>query len=325
MRLSAVIMIFAAMFFTAAFVCAGESEKLTVHLPRDAEAAGPTILLGQAVVMLGPEETVLKAGGVSLGRFASPGQVIRVDRRTILSMLAGAGIDGGQVRFSGSEFVEVRRKTLYVDGQRFAEVARAYIDKELSGSGVVRAEPSAQPQALALSEPNVPVELRAQGGRCQNPGFVQVTVAAYQGDKEVGKRAMSFVVRYGVKRAVAAADIPAGTVLGAEHIRIEEIESNRPQDEGWQNPVGLTARRMLNKGAIIHPGWVGAARSEVLIKRRQRVVLKIDSGLLYITATGEAMDEGRAGDVIRVRRGMRPDERIVTGTILDDGTVEPLI
>jgi flagella basal body P-ring formation protein FlgA len=318
-------MIFVLLIFPySVFGKAGEGEILTVHLPREVGVGGQDVLLGQAAVVFGPEAMSLAASGVALGRFTSPGQVIRVDRGTILSRLTSVGIDAGKVRFSGADFVDVRREALYFEGRRFSDAARRGLEKEFSGDGG-RVELLSQPESMVLTEPNVPVELRAMGSRCQNPGSGRITVAAYQGGSEIGRREVSFAVRYKVKRAVAASDIQAGAVLGAKQFRIEELESNRPGDGSAANLTGLTAKRLIRKGAIINPEWVGTAESAVIVKRRQQVLLKIDRGALYITASGESMDEGKVGDVIRVRRSEGPQERIVRGTILSDGTVEPLI
>jgi flagella basal body P-ring formation protein FlgA len=67
--------------------------------------------------------------------------------------------------------------------------------------------------------------------------------------------------------------------------------------------------------------------SPVLVKRQQQVILKIDTELLQISAHGEAMEDGRAGDLIRVRRGSRTtgDERFVVGRIMSDGSVQPVL
>ena len=40
---------------------------------------------------------------------------------------------------------------------------------------------------------------------------------------------------------------------------------------------------------------------------------------------GTGRGEGAAGEVIRVKRGRRPEERIVLGMVMPDGTIEPLL
>jgi len=88
--------------------------------------------------------------------------------------------------------------------------------------------------------------------------------------------------------------------------------------------VGMTARRAIPAGTVIRTQWLQQPAPPILVQRRQKVVLKIDTGLMQITAGGEALDEGAEGQIIRVKRGQRPDERIVLGRVMGDGTVQPL-
>jgi flagella basal body P-ring formation protein FlgA len=53
--------------------------------------------------------------------------------------------------------------------------------------------------------------------------------------------------------------------------------------------------------------------------------VQLDTGAMSLSASGQALDEGRAGELIRVKRGQRPDERIIYCTVQPDGTVRPQI
>lgn len=63
----------------------------------------------------------------------------------------------------------------------------------------------------------------------------------------------------------------------------------------------------------------------MLIRRNQQVLVQINSGALFVSAPGQALDEGKIGDLIRVRRGEKSEERIIYCTIQADGTVRPHI
>ncbi len=83
---------------------------------------------------------------------------------------------------------------------------------------------------------------------------------------------------------------------------------------------------MVTRQRIAEGGTVSdAVLAPVLIRRRQHVVVRIDTGSLFVSASGEAMDEGRVGEIIRVRRGQRPNERIVNCRVLPDASLEPAI
>ncbi len=62
----------------------------------------------------------------------------------------------------------------------------------------------------------------------------------------------------------------------------------------------------------------------VMIKRRQQVILKIETSGLSVSNFGKALSEGREGESIRVEVGNSRNRRVVIGMIKKDGTVEPV-
>jgi len=59
------------------------------------------------------------------------------------------------------------------------------------------------------------------------------------------------------------------------------------------------------------------------VKRNQNVVIRIQAGGLVITATGRMVDEGAAGDFVRVRNV--DSQRVIIGKVNEDGTVGPVL
>ena len=78
--------------------------------------------------------------------------------------------------------------------------------------------------------------------------------------------------------------------------------SNMPEEDGVFLPYGMIARRTIEAGRPIEAGIVQPREAPVLVKRQQQVVLRIDSDVLLISAQGQAMEDGKAGDLIRVKR-----------------------
>jgi len=122
---------------------------------------------------------------------------------------------------------------------------------------------------------------------------------------------------------VAAVDIAAGVVLSPENVKIETATASTPEPGGWSAPYGLVAKRRIRKGDVITPNVAGPAKPPVVIKRRQTVVMKIETQGLFISALGVALSDGKVGEYIRVK-GSNRDARIVVGKVMPDGTVKPV-
>jgi flagella basal body P-ring formation protein FlgA len=63
-------------------------------------------------------------------------------------------------------------------------------------------------------------------------------------------------------------------------------------------------------------------KSPTIIKRNQKVVIRIDRPGFVITATGKAMQNGKAGEYIKVRN--ENSQRIILVRINENGTMEPV-
>jgi flagella basal body P-ring formation protein FlgA len=311
--------------FSAAAQLPQSGEKLCISLAEKAVSDKAEVSLGQIATLAGPRELVDKAKRTGLGTFSTKGQVLYADRNTILSRLASVGIAAWQVELSGAQTTAVRQDETRIEPRRIIAAARAYLDKQLAGQKMSLLDVVGAPAAIVLSEPNAVVELTAQMSRYQTPGAKKITVTVSQEGVPAAQREVIFAVRFQIRRAVAARGISPGTVIRSEDVRIEQVDSPAPEPAGWKEPFGLTARRQISEGSPIHPDWLGPADAPVLVRRNQQVMVQMDTGGMYLSASGQSLDEGRVGELIRVRRGQKPDERIIYCTVRADGTVCPQI
>jgi flagella basal body P-ring formation protein FlgA len=298
--------------------------RLEIYLPREVAVTQEIIPLASVAVMTGSEELCQKAQTVRLGQFALPGQTIRLDRTTILSRLAAVGIDTGRVSLSGAETVSVRREGQGVAGQTLVETARAFLEEQLKAQGLSEARPLRTP-ARTLHTGEGRVEVVPTLDEQTFPGRRTVNLSIRNDGRETDRIEIPFQVSFRTMRPTAAVDIPAGAELEAGTVRMEEVQSPDPRTFDAAELIGKVTQREIAAGTAIEPRWLKDKLLPVVIQRRQKVLLRIERGPLLVTASGEAMDEGRVGDVIRVKRGLRPDERIVVGRIRSDGSVEPIL
>jgi flagella basal body P-ring formation protein FlgA len=67
----------------------------------------------------------------------------------------------------------------------------------------------------------------------------------------------------------------------------------------------------------------GPVKSPIIIKRNQNVVIRIENPGFVITAMGKTMQDGRAGEYIKVRNV--DSQRIILVRINEDGSVGPVL
>lgn len=285
------------------------------------------IELGQVAIMLGQGPEFRKAQKVSLGEFAYPGQQIRLDRQTILSRLASEGIHSKDVAFNGAEMTVVSQDAKCITAAQFQAAARDYLQNSLKDMKIESLKPLRPAKDYPVEVDVSEIQLVARLIDRQAGGTARVRVWAMHQGVELTQQDVFFSIQYACRRWVASRDLPVGTEISLDNVEVETYASPVPEQAGLTLPYGMMTRHPVLAGAPIKINLLEPKEMPVLVKRRQKVILKIDTGALVVTAQGEALDDGKTGDVVRVQRGSRRtnDERIVIGKVMSDGTVEPVI
>jgi len=299
-----------------------EDTTLRIYLPREVVVKTDFIQLGAVGVMRGDEDSVGKARQIGLGRFALTGQQIVVDRPTILSRLASNGIKAKDVSLSGAEQVKVKRQEKVISGRRFCEVALAFLKTQGIYESVSDISLVREPKDWVLAEQDGEIKLVARLGRYSRKDKATVWVGVVINGIETGGCEVGFDLKYKHRRVLASVDIGPGVVLSPENVEVETVVASTPEPADWSVPYGQVAKRLIKKGTVITGNVVGPAEPPVVINRRQTVVMKIDTGGLYVSAVGVALSEGKVGQYIRVKGPS--NSRIIVGKVMADGTIEPV-
>jgi flagella basal body P-ring formation protein FlgA len=175
--------------------------------------------------------------------------------------------------------------------------------------------------AVPGTDDNVTFSPRLARSSVRNQARVEIAVLS--NGRKIGVREVVFGLTYNCRRAVTKVDIAAGGLIGPENVRIEEIPSNYPEPSGWKSPYGLIAKRRLPANTVLRPHMFGPVKSPVIIKRNQNVVIRIENPGFVITALGTTMQDGRAGEYIKVRNV--DSQRIILVRINEDGSAEPVL
>lgn len=302
----------------------GDAQVLQVYLPRQKVMTQENLTLGSVAVLMGDEKLRDLAKGLGLGKFAVTGQQIVIDRETIRSRLAGIGIGGSAVVITGAETVTLMRDEETVPAERIIEAAQQFLD-EHHQSGMPKGDIVLvrEPEGLPVPRGGGDIRLLAREGQYSRQHQRRIWVGIFQDGKEVGGREVLYSVSFKQRRLIASIDIPKGGMIGPGNTEIEVVQANEPQAAGWEPPYGLVAQKFITKGRVIDASCAGPAEAPLIIQRRQAVLMKIETPGLYITSSGVAMEDGRIGDIIRLRSDSGSG-RVVAGRVMPDGTVEPI-
>lgn len=296
--------------------------SLQIHLPREVTVEGSFLTLGQISVVRGDPDVVATALRTGLGQLSTPGQTALLDRPTILSRLATQGIPARQVRLTGAEAVRVSRFQRAITTEEFLEMGQAFLRQHPPAPSLHETIPTVHPKDLILPvsvrDLQVTPRLVKSGAR----GHVTVLITVTADGNPCGVREIPFRLKYQCRRTVAAEEIPAGTALTPENVKIETMLSDQPEPANWKPPYGLVAVRTLAAGAEIRPEMVGSAQPPAAVKRNETVVIRLQRPGLLVTAAGVALQEARPGELVKVRNA--DSSRVILCKVNADGTVEPM-
>ncbi len=295
--------------------------NLTLRLPREVTVSSETLTLGQIAMITGDEGIAAEAGEVELGRISMPGQKITIDRAMIRSRLACSGITECDPVLLGADKVTVKQMVKVIKSDSFVGSASSFLAENIKEQTIARWEPLREPAELVLSNQSRDIELLPRLVSRSANGQVTTEVSVVAGGEVLGTRRIVFRPKYNTHRAVAAADVSAGTPLTPDNTRIENVITDESQAPDWAPPYGLVTVRDLAAGTIIVPGIVKTPRPRVIIERNQTVVIRIDKPGLVVTAMGKTMQRGRLDDYIKVRN--IDSQRVIMARVNEDGTVEP--
>lgn len=301
---------------------AGAKQSLKIYLPREITVEGNSPTLGQIAIIRGSEDLVSIAGDIAMGLLATPEQSITVNKNTVLSRLASNGIAASSVTFTGAEETVITRQHQLITDDLFVKEATAFLKNNLPDPSICQIEVIRTPGQLVLpgAGENVKLACRVVDNGMRNQ--CKVLVAAFEDNKEIGRKEVVFRFRYQCRKVITKTAIAKGDLINTDNVTIEKGTSNYPEPAGWTAPYGFIATRALPANAVLTDTMLGTPQPEVLIKRNQSVSIQIENLGLTASAIGKALQDGTAGEYIKVQNV--DSKIIIMAKVNDDGTVEPV-
>jgi flagella basal body P-ring formation protein FlgA len=294
---------------------------LRVYLPREVTVDDSRLSLGRVSIIRGSESLVARASEITLGRISVPGQKITIDRPMVLSRLACNGIAASQVTLTGAEKVTVEQRQQIISSGAFVTLASSFLAADPRGASACQWDPMRKPKDFIIPGTGKDIRFSPRLVRGSAKNQAKVEIAVLSGDEKIGQREVSFGLKYDRRQVITKVDIPAGGIISTENVKIETAPSDYPEPADWKSPYGLTARRRLTAKTVLRPNMVGPLKSPIIVKRNQNVVIRIEKPGFVVTAIGKTIQDGRAGEYIKVRNV--DSQRIILVRINEDGSVEP--
>ncbi len=301
--------------------CAAGQGVLEIYLPREITVNSNAPNLGDVAVIRGDEALVSKAETVSLGKISTGGQKVTIEKSIIAGRLVCSGIPASQVKLTGAEKITISQKHQIISGKEFVDKAAEFLSEHLPHSDVCQYKAVRTPKDLIITDVNSQISFKASLADSRN-NQATVIVSVFSNDRQIDWREVVFSLKYNCNRAVAAADITAGTILNSENVKIENYISNQPQREKLSSLYGLAAKKNIPANSVITMDLVENVKPELVVKRNQNVIIKVDRMGLLVTALGKTLQDGRVGDCIKVQN--LSSQRIIIAKVKEDGSVEPV-
>ncbi len=297
---------------------------VTVAVNAEATVTGPIITLGELATITGDDKERIKAlAAIKLGNASSPGHRLALTSDTLGVRLAGAGADLSDINWLVPPTIIITTAAQTISGDRLQAAASEALLTQLSGDGDTELSVTPLGTPPDVMAPLGSVDLKAEfpaGIRFNAPTAAVVAISAD------GRPFTTVSLRFNVKAyqqvVVAARNIAAREAITADSVRTERREIGKMAgyitDTG--KVLGLAARRPITAGT---PLTEAAVDKPLMVKRGTVVTILVKAGGMIITAGGQAMQDGREGELIRVQNVT--SRRIVSARVVDKNTVQVII
>jgi flagellar basal body P-ring formation protein FlgA len=271
-----------------------------IGLRGDSTVRGPEIRLGDIADVHGADAALVeRLKAAEVGRAPLPGLQRTLDLSYVKARLRLLQVDLAAVVLDAPPTIGVTTASQSIEGAEIVAAIREHILATRQDAAADLALQVPPPASLVLPAGRLELKVRTRSA-AELSGSFSATVEAWVDGRLV--RSLSLPVRVGVlaEILVAARSIPRGAILGFEDVRLERREVTAGLDP-LREPAGALGRRATRTiafGETVHPGLLDLPP---LVRRGEIVLLTAEGRGLRAVAQGEAREDGRAGQVIRVR------------------------
>jgi flagella basal body P-ring formation protein FlgA len=195
----------------------------------------------------------------------------------------------------------------------------AYLHSALSHTGPVTVGEIRIPELGDLEGRNLAIRPRLHRPP-DTRGPVLVSLEFWRGEERVGQRTASVDVQVFQDVLVTTRGLDRHALIDPDDIRVEKVDVRTLGDACFtevEDLVGRWTRKIIPEGRAILARDV---EDVPLIKRGQKILIIVHLGGITVRATGQALEDGAAGDEIAVKNE-RSGKRL-NGVVVGEGRVE---
>jgi flagella basal body P-ring formation protein FlgA len=295
------------------------AERILVSLRPESTIRGTGIRLGDVADIKGPDPVlVARLRAVEIGRAPLPGLSRALDLPYIKARLRLARVDPETFTWDVPAVISVVAASQRLTGSELVAAAREQVEAlRAADAGSASIQPAVLPPDLTLPDGALELKARVRPGT-ELSGTVPVTVEAWVDGTQVRALSVALKVVPLAEVLVAARLIPRATLLTPEDVRVDQrglVAGIEPLRE----PAAVLGQRAMR---TIFPGELilhTLLEFPPLVRRGDIVTLTVQGPGLMAVTQGEAREDGKAGQVIRVRN--RSSGREVYGQVEGERSV----
>jgi flagella basal body P-ring formation protein FlgA len=289
------------------------AEALRIALKAHAEVAGRIATFGDIAELAGEPGLVARLGAVTRLELTDLAEH-RLSAAQVQSAAAAAA-PGRAIQVVGECRVARRALVIGADALVAAAVAAAGTD---GGSETV-ATRVRDGGAVIVPDDALPTRLVAEALDRSPGGEIPYRVRVLRGPDELARTLVVLQVTRYRAVAVAARNLRAGELIAAADVRSTRMAVDavsRYAPEQGDALVGESARLDIAEGT---PLSAGLLRPHLDVHGGSAVTLVFSSAGIEVSGSGEALSDGKVGDIVQVRRGS--DGSCVKGRVSAPGEV----
>jgi flagella basal body P-ring formation protein FlgA len=297
---------------------------VVVTLRPTARVDAPCVLVSAVASVQGTSAALRqRIAGLDLVEIAEGHRAAVVSREQVSYRIRLAGIDANAFRVTGAKetLVSLVRSALSAEAVLAAAKEQLLSQLPRRQEAVLRpVVPIAVPRLQLADSDEVALAAEVvSSGLAGSPARVEVTVFVNGERRRVVPVLLE--VRFLQSVPVAKVRIERGQAVSPDVFQLEP----RPADEAAravrpESLGGKRARRTILAGQVLTAADIESPEEEVLVKPRDMVKLVARVGSMRVVAVGEALQEGRAGQMVRVRNV--DSNKVVTGRVVERLVVE---
>lgn len=281
---------------------------------------GSVILLKDAARIEGERTCAARLGSVELGPSPLPGNTRKITADYVRLRLRQRKFDPSVLAEDSSQECQITRASQTVSADRFIDCAIDFLKAQIDpGEDRLVIEPITRPQSRTLPAGTLKL-VPELAGESTLSAIRGVTVHIQIDGESCGQVSLMLQIRRYAQVTVASKRIAHGELLTKENVKyVEKDRLSLPQDTFLQadSLEGLSATQVITEGM---PITKQNAAEPPIIHRGDAITLQAKIGGICVTAPAIAMEDGRTGQMIRIKNTISNRECIAC--VKDSKTTE---